>query len=330
MDPQNKPLISVVTLNYNQAGVTKEFLESFREISYPHYEILVCDMASAEDVTMKITIEDYPHARLLLSKENLGFAGGNNWGIAQANGDFIFIVNNDTEVTPDLLDKLIQPFFDHANIGVTCPKIRFWDQPGIIQYAGFNPMNHFTGRTSTIGEREPDNGQFNTPGPTHGAHGCAMLVKKEVIERVGMFPQKFFLYYEEWDWSARIQYLVHTRCSDIPQRIHECWKKQPDENLLSHPQPNPLHEKKYQFLPIDDILCILYFFHFSEICANVYIQKTISPIKIFYKGRSVESIFFQLFACEVNNLTSACCKPLQIFSFSCCFFISHLALLICL
>jgi GT2 family glycosyltransferase len=162
-------------------------------------------MASAEDVTMKITIEDYPHARLLLSKENLGFAGGNNWGIAQANGDFIFIVNNDTEVTPDLLDKLIQPFFDHANIGVTCPKIRFWDQPGIIQYAGFNPMNHFTGRTSTIGEREPDNGQFNTPGPTHGAHGCAMLVKKEVIERVGMFPQKFFLYYEEWDWSARIQ-----------------------------------------------------------------------------------------------------------------------------
>ena len=204
MDPQSKPLISVVTLNYNQAGVTKEFLESFRAIRYPHYEILVCDMASAEDIRSIISFEDYPFTRLLCSKENLGFAGGNNWGIAQAKGDFIFIVNNDTEVTPDLLDHLIQPFFDQPHIGVTCPKIKYFDQPGVIQYAGFNPMNHFTGRTSTIGEREPDKGQFDTPGPTHGAHGCAMLVKREVIEKVGMFPQKFFLYYEEWDWSARI------------------------------------------------------------------------------------------------------------------------------
>jgi len=204
MAPQNMPLISVVTLNYNQAGVTKEFLESFRAIRYPNYEILVCDMASAEPITSKIRIEDYPKARLLSSKENLGFAGGNNWGISHAKGEFIFIVNNDTEVTPDLLDKLIQPFFDQENIGVTCPKIRYWDQPEIIQYAGFNPMNHFTGRTSTIGDREADNGQFNTPGPTHGAHGCAMLVKRDVIDKVGMFPQKFFLYYEEWDWSARI------------------------------------------------------------------------------------------------------------------------------
>ena len=204
MFSRTMPLISVVTLNYNHARVTKEFLDSFRSITYPNYEILVCDMGSGEDISPFFDIQQYPHARYLRSKTNLGFAGGNNWGISQAKGDFIFIVNNDTEVTPDLLDKLIQPFFDDASVGVSCPKIKYWEQPNIIQYAGYNPMNHFTGRTSTIGEKQEDVGQFNISGPTNGAHGCAMLVKREVIEKVGMFPEKFFLYYEEWDWSARI------------------------------------------------------------------------------------------------------------------------------
>ena len=62
-------------------------------------------------------------------------------------------------------------------------------------------MNSFTGRTSTIGDGEVDKGQFEIPGVTNGAHGCAMMVKKEVITKTGMFPEKFFLYYEEWDWS---------------------------------------------------------------------------------------------------------------------------------
>src|SRR2546423_5585416 len=141
MDAQQLPLISVVTLNYNQAEVTKQFLESFRSVKYPRYEILVCDMASGEDITSRVNVQEYKNVTLLCSKENLGFAGGNNWGISHAKGDFIFIVNNDTEVTPDLLNKLIQPFFENDEIGVTCPKIRFWDQPAIIQYAGFNPMN---------------------------------------------------------------------------------------------------------------------------------------------------------------------------------------------
>lgn len=204
MVPGAKPLISIITLNYNQTAVTCEFLESTRKLTYPNYEILVCDMASDTDPGPLINAGNYPNTKVLLSDKNLGFAGGNNWGMRQAKGDFIFIVNNDTEVTPDLLDALLQPFYKDPAIGVTSPKIKFFFQPSIIQYAGFNPMNHFTGRTSTVGEMEPDQGQHDMPGETAGAHGCAMMVKKEVIEKVGMFPEKFFLYYEEWDWSARI------------------------------------------------------------------------------------------------------------------------------
>lgn len=200
-----EPLISIVTLNYNQTSVTCEFLESSRKLNYTNYEILVCDMASDVDPTPMIAAGNYPKTTLLLAGKNLGFAGGNNWGMRQAKGDYIFIVNNDTELTPDLLTLLLEPFYNDPSIGVTSPKIKYFFQPDTIQYAGFNPMNPITGRTSTVGDLEKDNGQYNTPGPTHGAHGCAMMVKREVIDKTGMFPEVFFLYYEEWDWSARIQ-----------------------------------------------------------------------------------------------------------------------------
>jgi GT2 family glycosyltransferase len=198
------PLVSVVTLNYNQTDITVEFLESSRKLTYPNYEILVCDMGSGIDPTDRINALNIPKVKVLRSKTNLGFTGGNNWGMRQAKGDFVFIVNNDTELTPSLLNDLLEPFANDASIGVTCPKIRFFHHPNIIQYAGFNPINKYTGRTTAVGSLEEDKGQHDTPGYTHGAHGCAMMVKKEVIEKTGMFPEKFFIYYEEWDWSERI------------------------------------------------------------------------------------------------------------------------------
>jgi GT2 family glycosyltransferase len=199
-----KPLVSIVTLNWNQTPVTCAFLESTKALTYPNYEILVCDMASDIDPTSIIEQGCYNNTRVLRSDTNLGFTGGNNWGMRQAKGDFIFIVNNDTEVTPELLDVLIEPFLQDDSIGVTCPKIRYFSQPDIIQYAGFNPINLYTGRGSAIGSMEQDHGQHDVSGFTHGAHGCAMLISKKVIDKVGMFPEKFFIYYEEWDWSSRI------------------------------------------------------------------------------------------------------------------------------
>lgn len=204
MTSESSPLISIITLTWNQTKITCEFLESTRKFNYKNYEIIVCDMGSDIDPTEEINAGNYPNTRVIRSEKNLGFSGGNNWGIRQAKGDYIFIVNNDTEVTPDLLDVLLQPFFENKEIGVTCPKIRFYHHPDTIQYAGFHPINTYTGRTTAVGSLEKDNGQHDTPGFTYGAHACAMLVKREVIEKVGIFPEKFFIYYEEWDWSCRI------------------------------------------------------------------------------------------------------------------------------
>ena len=204
------PLVSIVALNFNQTEITCAFLASTKTLTYPNFETIIIDNASTVDPSDRIQQGNYPNVRLIVSKENLGFTGGNNLGMREAKGDYVLIVNNDTEVTPDLLEKSVAPFAQDENIGVVSPKIKFYDHPDIIQYAGFRPMNPYTGQTGAEGNQEVDRGQHDTPGETSGAHGAAMMVKREVIEKVGMFAEKFFIYYEEWDWSARIRRAGYT------------------------------------------------------------------------------------------------------------------------
>lgn len=204
MPSRDFPMVSIIILNFNTLEVTCEFIESTKKLTYPNYEIILVDNASTENPT-EIISNNYPDVRLIVNKTNLGFAGGNNVGIKAAKGDFFFIVNNDTEVTPDLLEQLLKPFDSDPKVGIVSPKIRFHSNPEVIQYAGFTEINPFTGRNRLIGLGETDRGQYDKAGPTAYTHGAAMLVKKEVVEAVGLMPDHFFLYYEELDWSAHIR-----------------------------------------------------------------------------------------------------------------------------
>lgn len=197
--------MSIITINYNQAATTQQFLDSCAHLRYPAYEIIVVDNASEPALTDCLDLTQYPAVRLIRSAQNLGFTGGNNLGMQAANGSFFFIVNNDTEVNPTLLDDLLLPFAQNDKIGVTCPKIRYFDNPAVIQYAGYSPMNMLTGTAVPIGYQQPDNGAFNQSVSTSFAHGCAMMVRRAVVEKVGRFADRFFLYYEELDWSQRIK-----------------------------------------------------------------------------------------------------------------------------
>lgn len=202
MKDSSFPLISIVILNFNQLKVTCEFLDSTKVLKYPNFEIIFVDNNSKENPTDYVK-QNYPDVKLIVNERNLGFTGGNNVGIAAAKGDYIFVVNNDTEVTPNLLENLLEPFLKDPKIGMVSPKIKFFQQPNVIQYAGYNAINPLTGRNSAVGNKEEDNGQHDMPGYTCYAHGAAMLVKKEVIDKVGAFYDDFFIYYEELDWSAR-------------------------------------------------------------------------------------------------------------------------------
>ena len=198
----NNPDISFITVCYNGFKDTCELIESLREhIKSVSYEIIVVDNASREDEAARIR-ELYPTVVSVRSDVNGGFSGGNNIGIRAAKGKYIFLINNDTYIESDEIARLTERLESRPEIGGVSPKIRFAFPPRHIQFAGFTPLTRITLRNGMPGFDCPDDGSYDTPHPTPYLHGAAMMIKREVIEKAGMMPEIFFLYYEELDWSA--------------------------------------------------------------------------------------------------------------------------------
>jgi len=198
--------VSVITVNYNQPQVTEELLQSIFSLNrYPETEIIVVDNGSRNNPVPE-WLNKFPDVRFIRSESNLGFAGGNNLGIAAASGEYLFLVNNDTEFTPGLIETLVSVLDERPEVGVVSPKIRFFHQPDTLQYAGFTPMNFNTARNKRVGEFEIDKGQYDgVSGVTGFADGAAMMIRKQAIEKAGLMAEHFFLYYEEMDWCERIK-----------------------------------------------------------------------------------------------------------------------------
>jgi len=199
------PLVSIITLNWNTTVVTGEFLSSIKEKNtYKNIEVIIVDNASSSDPTVPL-LSNFPSAKIIRNSKNLGFSAGNNIGIKAANGDYLFIVNNDTEFTPGLIESLLSVFLKNEDAGIVCPKFHYFFNKGIIEYAGYKRVNVFTGRNGMIGNGERDKGQYDVLSKTNYAHGGAMMVSKKAIEKVGLLPELFFLYYEELDWSVKFR-----------------------------------------------------------------------------------------------------------------------------
>ncbi|HQT23450.1 MAG: glycosyl transferase [Sphingobacteriales bacterium 17-39-43] len=198
--------VTIITVNFNQPLLTKLFLNSVAAYNtYPAIEIIVVDNGSHEN-RIPTWQSSYPKVRFIRSEKNLGFAGGNNLAIREANGDYLLLVNNDTEFSAGLIENLVTILDSNPNIGAISPKILYFDKPDIIQYAGFTKMNMNTGRNRCIGQMEHDMGQYdNNSGPTGFVHGAAMMLRKEAIKKAGLMPELFFLYYEEMDWCEKIR-----------------------------------------------------------------------------------------------------------------------------
>ena len=197
--------ISIITINYNGLKDTCELIETIP--SNDNLEVIVVDNAS-QNQEADIISQRFPYVKVIKSDKNLGFAGGNNLGIKSAQGRYLFLVNNDTIFKDFNIQALINRADSSAKIGIVCPKIRFaWD-PQPIQFTGYTELSKITVRNQAIGFGEKDHGQYETAHPTPYAHGAAMIIKKEAIDKVGLMPECYFLYYEELDWS-----MMFTRAS---------------------------------------------------------------------------------------------------------------------
>ncbi|PTR00946.1 hypothetical protein C8P68_101176 [Mucilaginibacter yixingensis] len=197
--------VSIITVNFNQAGVTLALLQSIQQTNtYADTEIIVVDNGSQENPQQAIA-QQYADVKFIRSDRNLGFAGGNNLGINAATGDYFFLVNNDTEFTPGLIQKLVDVLDAHPEVGAVSPRINYFNDKTLIQYAGFTRVNFYTCRNYAVGKFKRDEGQFDEVcGPTAYAHGAAMMVKREATAKAGLMFENYFLYFEEIDWCERI------------------------------------------------------------------------------------------------------------------------------
>lgn len=200
----DNPLVSIITIHYNHLADTVEFLESASRLTYKPVEIIIVDNASQREPITDEVKNRFPAVRFFRSEKNLGFAGGNNLGIGAAQGEYFFLLNNDTLLPENLLESMIGFMKAHPDAGMASPKVLYPDRT-TIQYAGAIGINPMTGRGKRLGLFEKDNGQYDREYKTDLGHGAALIVPRKVAELIGPMPEIYFLYYEEHDWCMMAQ-----------------------------------------------------------------------------------------------------------------------------
>jgi GT2 family glycosyltransferase len=192
---------SVIVLNYNGSGILGQCIESVLKTSYASFEVLIVDNGSTDDSIPVVQRFADPRIRLVISKENLGYAGGNNLGARFARGDILVFLNNDTIVDPEWLSKIVPVFQDHT-VGAAQAKLMLYDAPTKLDSAG-----HFIDRfciSYVTGHLQEDRGQYDKQRTLFGATGAAFAVSRHLFKTLSGFDEEFFILFEESDLCWRI------------------------------------------------------------------------------------------------------------------------------
>jgi GT2 family glycosyltransferase len=210
--------LAIILVNWNSYALTDDTLQSLYKTSYKDYDIICVDNASTDDSLSQLKT-NHADIILLTCDQNTGFTGGNNKGMqyALAHGYvYTLLLNNDVAVESDFLEPLMQALDANENLGAVQPLIYFHHDRTLIWNAG-SSYNKWLGVTKTIGYNKKDaqhtyrnqnQGDTKATQPIQNIAwitGCAFMVKNEVLKKVGLLYEPFFIYYEDVDLSFRIK-----------------------------------------------------------------------------------------------------------------------------
>ena len=204
----NKPSIAVILVNWKKYNLTSKCIDSLNKSNYKNFKIILVDNEYSEKSLIDLRNK---HKELIVFKEknNLGFAGGNNIGIRYAlenDYDYIMLLNNDTEVKENFILPLVERIEKDHFLGAVQPLILNFSNKSIIWNAG-GKLNKFLGLTSTRLNNNKLNSSIVFDDYTDWISGCCILIKSEILTKVGLLDEKFFNYYEDVDWSLRMKNL---------------------------------------------------------------------------------------------------------------------------
>ncbi len=209
------PLVSVVIPNWNGAHHLPTCLDSLRRQTYPRVEVIVADNGSTDE-SLALLARDYPEVRVLALGENLGFTGACNAGMQAARGEFVALLNNDTEVDPHWLEEIIAAFERHPQAGLVASKMLLFDQRDTFHTAG--DFYRVDGTPGNRGVWQKDVGQYDQEEYVFNACGGSAAYRQAMLEQVGLLDQDFFFSCEDLDLAWRAQ-LTGCRCVYTPHAV---------------------------------------------------------------------------------------------------------------
>ena len=198
------PKVAIIIINWNGINDTIECLESLKKIKYKKFKIILIDNNSKNNEAEKIK-KKFPNVTLIKNNKNEGFCKANNAGIGLSlkyNFDYILLLNNDTIVKKNFLNILITTMEKDKNIGASSPKILYPNSEKIWSMGGKNLDT--LGISVMIGKGKKENKYKKIVYPDF-LTGCAMLIRVDLIKKIGNLDEKYFAYYEDVDYSKRIK-----------------------------------------------------------------------------------------------------------------------------